>query len=344
MALLWADGFDIYAATADLLLSYDEIANATFQTNGGRYGGGAWAGSSGSADRLYKSLASGAETELWVGFAFYIPSGGSGVADILEFFKSGATEASIGYDMSNNQFKAYRGRRSTLLGTQTGTTGRAAWHWFECRYKIGTSNGEIEIWIDNTQVLTLNSLNNTANAASSIDKILIGDGTNFVGIATSWYVDDLYILNTSGAAPTGRLGDSRISMVVPSSDASPNNGSLSTGVNHWAVVDEQPYNTSDYTDLTNTAGQEERFGVTALPSTPDIIHAVIPVSVREKTNAGNAAGYNLIRSGSSETLGAYTQLTTSWQIQRDLVVLDPATSAAWSASAVGSMKVGYRVA
>ena len=71
---------------------------------------------------------------------------------------------------------------------------------------------------------------------------------------------------------------------------------------------------------------------------------VMPVSVRWKLAAGNAAAYNLVRSSSSETLGAYTQLTTSAQIQRDIVMNDPATGIAWDPTGVANMKLAYRVA
>lgn len=345
MSLLHVDGFDTYSATADFALQYTSSGNATLSTAGGRFGGGALKYGT-AADRLYWPCPSGAETELWVGFAFYIGGSSTSIVDLVEFRKSGATEASIAIDMSSMTINAYRGRRSTLLGSSgAGVMGASAWYWLEFRYLISSTVGVMEAWVNGTQVLTLTGLNNTANAKTSIDTVMLGESEDFRGFPANTVLDDLYILNTAGASPlNGRLGDCRVARVVPTSDATPNDGTPSTGATHYGVVDEAQFNTSDYNTIANTLGLEERFGVSALPSTPDTIYAVSPVSVRWKTDAGNAAAYNGVRSGSSETLGAYTQLSTSTQIKRDIIPLDPATSAAWTASGVSNMKLLYRVA
>jgi hypothetical protein len=336
----WADGFDTYPSLTELGLVYS-LTPRLFSTSLGRFSGGApGSDANGGGNALAQPMTT-ALVDGWYGVSAYWDSAnGARACQMLEFRSASGLEGCVVFDSTSLNVKAYRGSMAgTLLGTSANNVFSAnTWMRIEVRYKLDPAAGVVEVWINGTQVLNLTAQNTRTNAAATaISLVYWPAGDQSGGNRWTGYIDDITISDT-------RLGDLRIARVAPNADSTPNNGTLSTGVNHYAVVNEARYDTTTYTDLTNTVNQEERFGVAALPTTPDIILAVMPISVRQKTAAGNAAAYNVVRSGTSEMLGTYTQLTTSWQIQRDIIQNDPATSAAWSASAVGSMKLAYRVA
>jgi len=350
MARILFDGIENYASANDLRQVYPVsaptgiVVGATF----GRFGGRGIHLGTGSAffpETWAIELPVG-KADLWVGFAFRLGSTDPAQSGrFVRFASVIGTEAEFYLDHFNRSISAYLGASATLLGTSAPTVVPFdAWCWLEFHYKLDALAGVMEVWIDGAQVLNLTGINTKANpAATELARVaIIGQAT---GGAAGRFVDDLYILDTLGSAPWNtRLGDCRIYTLVPVSDAVPNNGVPSTGSSHFAVVDESPgYNTTDFLTLTNTTGQEERFGIASLPSNVAQVLSVSVVNVANKSDAGAAFSHNKIVSGVSSANGASKTLSTSYTYTRDFFDTDPATASAWSVAAVNAAKIAYVV-
>jgi hypothetical protein len=209
------------------------------------------------------------------------------------------------------------------------------WHWIDIRCKHDNTTGIAEVWIDDVQVINSTGLNTTRSTTNPLTYVTAGDA--FGGDASNMIVDDFFIYTGS------RLGDSRIETLVPTSDASPNDGTQSTGATHWGVVDEPQWNTTDYITMPNTSGDKEIFGHGSIVSTPTVIHAVKVYLVSEKTDAGAYSLQPLVKSGGTEGDGASQSLTTTWGVQSAVFNTDPSTSAAWTLSAANASTFGYKV-
>ena len=330
MALLMMDGFDTYLTGSDLIATGKWSTVGGFSTTGGRFGGGALTITNSNSPTFV--LAS--VTELWMGFAF----NGNGNIPLVTLTSALGDEFVLYYNTTGQTIYAKRG--GTTLGTATVNVPVNLWTWVELHFKLHATAGVVEAWINGVQVLNLTAQNtiNNSGATSITSGTLIKNG-NFTAA-----FDDLYILDTTGSSPlNGRLGDCRIYTAVPTTDAGPNNGTPSTGTNHWAVVNEAQYNTTNYTTITNTSGQGEYFTTASFLGTTQTVYAVKVTAVAEKSDAGAANNEIGIKSGSTWAYGSSYPLATTWSFSSAMFTVDPATSAQWTASATNSLVFGCQV-
>ncbi len=332
MTILWLDSFDLYNNVTDLTMVYFSSTAASFGTTDGRFGGGAWHTTSyGIAKAVTPSA------EVWSSFAINTYDTSPGDKFIATFNSIVSEEVSITYNPATGGWKAWRGNNTAVLGTATLYLPINTWHWVDIRAKLGTTLGEVEIWVDDVQLLSLTGQNTVYNAGQTdITNVQVGD--NHTGGALRMYIDD-WIIYTPGT----RVGDTRIETLLPTSDASPNQGVPSTGTDHYAVVDEAQFNTSDYLTMANVSGNKEVFGHGALAGTPAIIHAVAVKMISQKSDAGAFSLEPLVVSGGTEGDGASQTLSTVWGVQAAVFEQDPNTSAAWTYANVNSADIGYKV-
>ena len=143
-----------------------------------------------------------------------------------------------------------RGSDLALLGTGTTPIFADTWYYLELRAVIDPTVGALELRVDGAVDITLANANTQAGATGKIDGFLL-PGVTVDPASTSWYVDDLYLADGTGPAPQNYfLGPIKIETLLPQTDgvAPGSNAGLtpSTGVDHGALVDENPANATDY--------------------------------------------------------------------------------------------------
>jgi len=337
MSIIHMDGFDSYASLGDLGMEYG-VSGSNFSTSAGRFGGGAY-GAGGYGQHINRSIAN--ISEVWTGFAFQFLSGSSnGQSSILIFQSASGVEAELCYAPGVNTLAAYRGDLQASLGTVSWTPG-PNYHWIEVHYKMSASVGIFEVWIDGVQVLNITGANTTQYGSSSFNVVALGN--EYSGENMSCYYDDWYILDPNTSPNTARLGDSKIETLTPASDATPNNGTPSSGSSHFAMVDESQWSSANSLTLANTSGQEELFGMGTLSSTPANVWAVRVLGVAEKTDAGACNLEAVCVSGGTEADGPSVPLLTGYSHVSGIFQTDPNTSAEWTYSGVNAMKSGFKV-
>ena len=339
-AILWQDGFDLYAATSDLAMNYTSPNKGVISTTGGRFGGGCYSTAGGQPTANYPLPSTTAE--VWVSYAINFYAVTSGDFIIATFgsaaVTNGGIEGCVTYNPTTGTFKAWRGYLQTLLGSVTKVVS-SGWHWVDFHFKMDGSAGIVEIWLDDFQILSLTAQNTIQNSGQTV-LTTISWGDTFAGNSGEISIDDLFVTD----AGFGRIGDARIETIVPNSDATPNNGTPSSGSNHYACVNEAQYNTSNYITMPNTSGDKEVYGVGSIASTPAVVYNVKVYMVSEKTDAGSFVLEPLVVSSGTESDGSATQLlTSSWGTQEANFPLNPHTSAAWTYSQVNAMDIGYKV-
>ncbi len=344
MANLWFDGFDSYAVVADINSQGYSETSITLGLTSGRFGGGGISLQDGQYQYLAKSLTFGVEA--WVGVAINCSSVASGDRAVCTFISTAGVEGYVTFNPATSTVKVWRGMQNALLGSAV-ISGFAhnAWVWWDIHYKYDTSVGIFEVWYNDVQVLNLTA-QNTAQDTGQTGISTISIGSNAMGSGQpclGMIFDDIVINDTTGTLNNGRQGDSRIETLVPTSDATPNNGTPSTGTSHFAMVDEAHWDTTSYITMTDTTGQEELFGFASLVSTPTAISAVHVVILAENSDAGTAALESVLVSSATELDGVSTNLTSSWGRYTWLYESDPHTSAAWTLAAVNSAEAGWKV-
>lgn len=334
MTILFQDSFDVYAVTADLLMTYNNDPG-TIGTTSGRFGGGGWTAAA-STQAITANIPQ--ETEIWLSGAFELSSVVSLDKIVCSFFSAagsnGGTELQLTYNATSALWRLYVGYEVTQLGTFTYNI-NSGWHWLDVHVKYDGSAGVFEVWIDDIQQINLTGQNTKENAEPGLIGFALGDCYGPATELLTW--DDVFVYT-----PGTRLGDMRIYSEVPNSDASPNQGTPLSGGTHFGAVDEAQWSSANYITLANTSGLKEVFGQPGVSGSPTVVSVQV-VMVAEKDTAGTQNLEGLVISNSTEGDGPSVSLTTSWARYTAIFEQDPHTSAPWTAAGVNAADIGFKV-
>lgn len=335
MSVAWMDGFDLYTSASDTALTsqYTLGGSGTIGTTAGRFGGGAYqAIGSSTLEKIFPA----ALTSVWISFAFYPVSTANSNAIIASVIGAALNQGRISYNQSTGLWQALNG--GSAIGSTTFQLNAGTFYWIEWNWTPSSSStGTFSVWVNGTQIINLTSQTTVNGGATNITAFYFGG-------SVSHTYDDLIIQDETTGANTTRLGDSRIETLVPSSDASPNNGTPLTGTSHFAMVDEaQNDGDTSYNTITNTSGQEELYGFGSLANTSSNIWAIKVVGVMKQVNAGTQDIESVVSSSGSVSTGGSTAITTAYATYDTILETDPHTSAQWAYTAVNAVKAGYKV-
>jgi hypothetical protein len=235
-----------------------------------------------------------------------------------------------------NQIGLYTG--ATLLTSYTHTSSFAGnWFYFEMSGTIADAGGTCTVKIDGVQVISFTGDTKNAGTSTNIDAVRLS-GSNIGGV----YVDDVYVLNSTGSAPYNTfLGDVRINTLIPTAAGSDTGFSSSAGAN-YTTVDELPYSATDYVSAT-ASGTRDLYTMGDITGSYSVL-AVQNNLIAKKTDAGGTAIKSAIKSGGTIYYGSNATLTANDALISDLRVTDPATATTWTTSGVNALEAGMEIA
>lgn len=353
-SLIWFDGFDCYSTNSDLASVYTNVGPIVrVNTTTGRFGGGCVSGIDvfgGSMQYAFGSTL----TELYFGFAWNPTpngTGGSGgTPELFELRSASGREVYLTISPLTSQMQLFTDG-GTLLATISSPLIQPtnAYTYMEFHFIPNTgTGGSFQAWISGSLVYSSTAIQTSTHVANyTILQLGVSTAADYENSLMS--LDDLYVWRgSSSGAPYGPpYGDLKVETLVPTSDASPNNGTPSAGSSHYAVVDTPVgYNTSDYNTLVNTSGQEELYGISSLTGTvTNLVFAVRASLAAEMTDAGPAGIGPVVISDGTEHDDTVPNLSTNPAIRFGSILLnDPHTSSAWTYSGVNAVQLGAKVA
>jgi hypothetical protein len=341
MALLWLDGFDKYGtldasiSPSDILQRKYSVVNTTSYTNkSGRVDGQSLYMSSTSCYLVTPALTTDATITAGLGVKF--AAFPSSFSSFLAFY-DGATQ---GINLRINEpgeLAIYRG--STLV-SQTSGLGLLVdtWYFIELKVTCADSGGLIDVQVGGTRVNDLyNASADTKEGTHDYhDTIRVKAPSQYI------YVDDLYILDSSGGNNTTFVGNCRIQTVIPESDYAAGWDYPSPGT-HYTEVDESPCDDDSTYIQEDTTGNRDLFEYVNAVAVGTIYGIQICTDCRET----DATTYDLkmpirsggtIFSGDSQAIG-----TTSYVTKRRIAEVDPNTNAAWGLTDLNSSQFGVEI-
>jgi hypothetical protein len=343
MAWLIGDGFDFYNATTDMVLPGTVWASGSatmIAAASTRFGVGQavqlFNGSS------FTSVAFANSTTIWVNF----------VLDFTGTITGGGTSQEAGFslrDGASNQVGIYFRNGGDIVVTNGAVSGTVlatspvlisvnTFNHFQFKIVINNTTGSVEMRMNGSTSASWNPTGlNTRNgtAVAQCNSILFASPVAG-GTAT---VDDFYCFNDQGAAPNTWQGDVRAVQQMPSSDSSVA-WTRSTGTTNFATVNELKQNADTNYVSTGVASTVDAYGVPALTTTPGSIIAVQTKMIARMDDTGpHTVKSRLTSSGTNADSANFSLLTNyAWISQLNLV--DPHTSAAWTASGVAAVLIG----
>jgi len=338
MSLLFADGFDLYSA-AQITRKWDGANYTTGEMVTGRDGVGQAFWPKGTT-YTWKILPSNYQTVI-LGFSIKFEDLTSHAAGLIYFNDGdGTTQVTIDLDTSGH-IEARRANSGTLLGTSTFAFSAGTWYTLEVKVKVDNTTGTVDVYVDGVSVLALTGQDTQDNANAYCNRIYIRQS----GTANACYFDDLYILAVDATTPNDFLGKNfRIRSIVPNADGTYEELSPSAGTDHYALVDEIP--PTDDTDYIQSAtvNQRDSFNFAALTINASSILAVQANILARRIDATARSIQRLARIGGSDYASSDKALSsTSFLYYLDMMLTNPATSGAWSASAIDDAEFGLKV-
>ena len=326
MALEFMDGFDHYNNTTNLARKWDAGSVAS-SFPAGRFGGnGLTMQNNGTGANITLT----AQQTRTIGFALFVNTLPSASIVVAAFLDAGTFQMELRLNSTGTLSAT---RNGTVLSTSSSTLSLSTWYYVEFQTKIDPSTGTYDVHVNGASVTS--GSGNTRNTANSTANQVRVTSTALPGSIT---FDDLYIRNDNTF-----LGECRIFTSLPTGDdASFKAWTPSTGTSHFANVDDNPPNDDTDFNSSATAGQIDLFTFPSISPTGSIA-AVQTVLTARKDDVGTRQICEECRSGSTNYDGANTfTMTSSYLMYREIRETDPATSAAWTLSAVNAAEFGVK--
>lgn len=335
MSLIFYDGFETYA-TADIAKEWtSQVGSVAINATAGRRGGGGLLAPSASSNAavITKTLPASVAS-LVVGFSFRPSLLVAVNVTILRLLDAGTLQLEIRLNADGTLSVT---RSGTVLGTSSVSLSSNVHHYLELKTTIHDTLGAYELRLDGVNILSAANVDTKNTANASINQVSVGAGSVLLTIVT-WTFDDLYILDTSGAANNDFLGDIRIDAIYPTADGNYKQWTPSAGVDHFALVDEATPNITDYVS-DGTAGNKDSFVMSNPPAlaSQTIYGVKVKVAVA-KDDAGARSLKIGVRSAGVDSVSAAKTLSASYIYYSNIHEVDPATGLAWSPAAVDALE------
>jgi hypothetical protein len=262
----------------------------------------------------------------------------------ISFFGDNATAENVSVNfIENGAISVRRGNTgaTVLASAPTGSFPTAAWFYAEIKIVFSNTVGTVEVRINGTALITATGLD--TNNSTTVGSDLIAIQTPNAG--GNRQIDDFYICNGSGSVNNNFLGDVRVATLAPTGNGASSQlaGSDGNSTDNYLLVDESPYNTTDYVS-SSTSGQKDSYAMADLPGSASSVLAVQQVATLIKTDAGAIQAKHLVRSGATNYTTAGFNLSAGYVTYFYVRETDPNTSAAWTVSNVNAHEAGIEVA
>lgn len=269
-------------------------------------------------------------------------------------FSASGGQIVIRYSPINRNLEVWRGYASTADTVPTGTLlgssavgsveiGPYVWGYIEVRIFVDDTNGYVELLFNGLRILELTGVDTQYQTASNfIDRVAFCWAYAYTGTAEI-YFDDLYTFSDDSSTLTTQecIGDARVLPVAPISVGAYSQLTPSSGTDHVALVDENPFSTADYVGSA-VSGVKETFKFTGLAGWP-YIHGVKSVLGCFKSDAGLRSVKPLIKSGAVETVAGNKAVATDLSYINEIYKDDPNTGTSWTTEGLGDAEFGAEV-
>lgn len=337
MALLLMDGFE----TAPVLKPGTVSSTGTNTAVTGRDGVGK--GCIGAFSGDLNVSVPGAPSALVVGFgvSFKINSFGTpSYAWPTLIATDGTSHLSVN-PATNGQLQLRRGAAGgTILATSTQSVLTDTWYFIEMQATIADTGGICVVRVNGQEWINYTGDTRSGGTSTQFGTVRIGHGNGYVA-----GLDDLYLLDTTGSAPYNTfLGDVGIKAITPNGNGAASQwvGSDGDSVDNYALVDEQPWNSTDYVG-SDAAGDRDLYACSDL-GISGTVHAVQVNAYASMSDTGTRSLRTLVRdAGGTVAASPDLALSTSWAAVQGPIRTTDAAGSPWTIASVNSHQYGIEV-
>lgn len=232
---------------------------------------------------------------------------------------------------------------SVALGTTAVAVQEGVWTFIEFKVTIHDSLGTVDVRINGSSALSLTNQNTRGvGAVNGWTNFKLGLWTHETGqTGPTMDVDDLYVLDGSGAVNNDFLGDVTITPIYPSGAGASTGWTPSAGDNYACVDEATPNDDTDY-NATATIGAKDTYAMGNVPVGADIRAVQILASVRKATEGPGKVKLVTRSSSTDHDSDEIGIAGTDYAYVRQVRETDPATAAAWTESGFNAVEMGLK--
>lgn len=341
MAILFTESFETDPTWASVVAKWSAGttggATPAFSTNYGRRDTyGMFMTDVGSnSSRLYSQVGKEVNTAI---FGIAWKSGASSSSSSAGAHLSYQYAAQLGFRINTSrQIAITRGGESgTTIATSTEQIPNGKWCYIELKATIHSITGSYELRLNGTTILSATDVNTQATGTALLDGMCILNRYNTI------YVDDIYLLDTTGAVCNDFLGDVRVDSLVPDGAGANTSWSPSTGANWECVNDAPPNGDTDYV-YTSISGVYDIYSFQDLTTISGEVFGIMAYVYGRKVDAGTKYLRIASRPASTNYDGdRLFTLSDSYAYYLEALTENPETAAQWTISEVNSAEFGIK--
>ncbi len=332
MTLRWIDGAEGWEDGTYAARAYADSLIATITPGRATPGTRAWDNNGGRM----QTPSLGVQNTWIIGIGMFVTST---AACKIRFFSGGTEQCRFEIEDSGGlpRWKLMRG--TTQIGTASATFALSQWFYFEFKVDVLTAAATYEVRQNEVAIMSgsgANLANTGANGADSFGW----------GYAGTQRFDDIYILDTTGAAPNNNfLGDVVAVHVLPATEGHQIDFTPSTGTDNAALVDEGPASSADYNSSdVNTNEDYYTFGNLPPTGLGTIYGIRISGSWAMATTGSRVARYRYYNGVTEFTLGSNVSAATTALVELPQISeTNPNTTVAWTKAEIDAAEFGVEV-
>ena len=235
-------------------------------------------------------------------------------------------------------------RRGDWNGTtlQSGTKPiyTQTWYYIETKITINNSTGSVIVNIDEVEDINISGVNTQQQAAATVTNAKFGMPT-----AGYFYMDDLYVCDTTGSVNNDFLGPVRVEGLQPSGNGYNSDfvGSDADSTDNYLHVDEVPADDDTSYIKSSTNGHIDSFALGNLTGSVNSIKGIKVNSVAKVSDTFARNYKNLVRVNGTNYLGSDNNPDTSYNNNFDIWEEDPDTATGWTETGVNAIEVGVEI-
>lgn len=355
MALIKADGFDLYAGGQSILARWPvALGGNGVGTTIGRFGGGGYAIEiTGGGDSDYFGENFPEENTIGAGGALNLdPTGSYSGKPLIMFRRNGGGSDQLSVHLNSNTSIEIRrgggtGDQGGIPGTLLATTAAGiisinVWHWIEFKATCRTGvNGSAEVRLNGVTILSITGVNTANSGVDGIDQVRFGSGASGSTTDNRW--DDCIIWDTTGSVNNDFFGDTRIETLRPDGDTAQIDFTPDSGVTNWTQIDDATQDGDSTYVESAIPGDQDLYTTSDITGAPITFKAIQLVTYARKTDAGPGSISTVISEGTTITVNTPQVVVTSFTFLNDIHEINPDTSAAWTQTEIDGMEIGIEV-
>jgi hypothetical protein len=337
---IW-DGFDHYDATTELWTTRAgspvySTANARFPALPNCVSKGMACGAGISKRWNLSGNRNGLIVSMAFGISSLVLAGGGGKENFLSFQDNGFNQCMFAVDQTGAILVRNGAAGVTVASTGPAVISSTAGPVFflDVIVVFGSTTGSVTMYLSTAAggapILAATNINtiNTANAYAN--QVGIGE---LSGNAVTLYFDDFHCHTNGGAAPNTVMGEgTRIHTKMPNGAGFATTLTPNGAAANWQCVDDVPPDDDTTYNAAASFPLTEGYAIGAAGFT-GTVNGVVRKSRVRKDDAGAHTFQSGVRSGSTNSLPTAVAVNSAYSwIDGGVLVLDPATSAAWSTS------------